>query len=689
MEQLRNATAGKWEIPTQNPPTSGIVQHDSHIRKPGSNSAGNRTRFAYVEDQRTQRRHGVTFPLVSANSFSDWLREAVEVDLASDCLLRYKIDVKHVYTEVTLAIGSQFIRPALDDSEPIADLQGNNHKAVLFRRFRSSFQRILLQSLPRSMKSFPLSYTSGSWRVTFFVPFVVISSVFQGKWALLILFTCPDRVSLATSNSAPFARYRHKGIGKFCDFNDLLARLHSPVYPRATDNCSLAVALESSQCYPTPGSMALATCFLASLLLAQSHSGTGAVVAKISHEIVNHRNPLHWPVNGDNAADIGQCSPWAGSFVVGPLEREDGYVRASISAILISLRNHEQVGSLLASLQGEKGLIPDRVTPRFSHVRIVSVDATGWRVFSGISHYPHPCIPEMLHTHLASPKIVSQEPERMCKIHVTTEIVQQACCEMYPISCATGWQVILQGADWRTACRHFVGQRCHFNSVCVWSWRNMWLFHLCIVIYSVPVKLRNPVFTTRGSWLVVLVVPISPPIKLLQATATTTLSPACSDVEPHAHEHCIPARLLFCTHVCFYCCALLRRLSKDGSQEVVLRERLLIGLARMLTTHTTIFHPFMARAPPGAVKRGSDKGDPDMNAQCPIAPIHKVLNWGAMFLWCCLYLWDLQRTRQNLRHITIEQIRTQMLNATMLSLTLSCQSSDWLREDLEMNFMAD
>ncbi|KAJ8868665.1 hypothetical protein PR048_030204 [Dryococelus australis] len=36
-----------------------------------------------------------------------------------------EIDVKHVYTEVDFAIGSQFIRHALNDSEPIADLQGN------------------------------------------------------------------------------------------------------------------------------------------------------------------------------------------------------------------------------------------------------------------------------------------------------------------------------------------------------------------------------------------------------------------------------------------------------------------------------------------------------------------------------------------------------------------------------------
>ncbi|KAJ8873343.1 hypothetical protein PR048_026977 [Dryococelus australis] len=37
-----------------------------------------------------------------------------------------KIDAQHVYTEVTFAIRSYFIRHALDDSEPIADLQGNN-----------------------------------------------------------------------------------------------------------------------------------------------------------------------------------------------------------------------------------------------------------------------------------------------------------------------------------------------------------------------------------------------------------------------------------------------------------------------------------------------------------------------------------------------------------------------------------
>ncbi|KAJ8871187.1 hypothetical protein PR048_027493 [Dryococelus australis] len=41
------------------------------------------------------------------------------------CSFQDKIDVKYIYSEVTFAIGSQFIRATLHASEPIADLQGN------------------------------------------------------------------------------------------------------------------------------------------------------------------------------------------------------------------------------------------------------------------------------------------------------------------------------------------------------------------------------------------------------------------------------------------------------------------------------------------------------------------------------------------------------------------------------------
>ncbi|KAJ8873311.1 hypothetical protein PR048_026945 [Dryococelus australis] len=47
--------------------------------------------------------------------------------------------------------------------------------------------------------------------------------------------------------------------------------------------------------------------------------------------------------------------------------------------------------------------------PRFPHLRIASNDAAGGRVFSGISRLPRSCIPGLLHTHLASPPIDSQD----------------------------------------------------------------------------------------------------------------------------------------------------------------------------------------------------------------------------------------------------------------------------------------
>ncbi|KAJ8872782.1 hypothetical protein PR048_026398 [Dryococelus australis] len=47
---------------------------------------------------------------------------------------------------------------------------------------------------------------------------------------------------------------------------------------------------------------------------------------------------------------------------------------------------------------GEVGLIHSWMTPEFSHLGIVTDDAAGRRVFSGISHFPIPCVPALLHT---------------------------------------------------------------------------------------------------------------------------------------------------------------------------------------------------------------------------------------------------------------------------------------------------
>ncbi|KAJ8880814.1 hypothetical protein PR048_017285 [Dryococelus australis] len=48
---------GKREIPEKTPPTSSLVQHDSHMRKSGSDPAGNRTRFALMGGRVGRRSH--------------------------------------------------------------------------------------------------------------------------------------------------------------------------------------------------------------------------------------------------------------------------------------------------------------------------------------------------------------------------------------------------------------------------------------------------------------------------------------------------------------------------------------------------------------------------------------------------------------------------------------------------------
>ncbi|KAJ8866691.1 hypothetical protein PR048_032552 [Dryococelus australis] len=62
-------------------------------------------------------------------------------------------------------------------------------------------------------------------------------------------------------------------------------------------------------------------------------------------------------------------------------------------------RQNQHVPTTLASHQGEQGSIPGRVTG-FSQVGIVTDDAVGRRVFSGISRFPRPFIPAPLHENI-------------------------------------------------------------------------------------------------------------------------------------------------------------------------------------------------------------------------------------------------------------------------------------------------
>ncbi|KAJ8890903.1 hypothetical protein PR048_010412 [Dryococelus australis] len=51
--EARNARVGVTGDPRENPPTSGFVRHDSHMRESGSDPAGNRTRFALMGGEKS------------------------------------------------------------------------------------------------------------------------------------------------------------------------------------------------------------------------------------------------------------------------------------------------------------------------------------------------------------------------------------------------------------------------------------------------------------------------------------------------------------------------------------------------------------------------------------------------------------------------------------------------------------
>ncbi|KAJ8872160.1 hypothetical protein PR048_025762 [Dryococelus australis] len=88
------------------------------------------------------------------------------------------------------------------------------------------------------------------------------------------------------------------------------------------------------------------------------------------------------------------------------------YFRTSAfcSMTATSVCSHGSLAVIMLSFhQGEPGSIPDRVTPRFSHVGIVPDDAAGrWVFFSGIPCFPRPFIPSPLHTHLNHPNRLSR-----------------------------------------------------------------------------------------------------------------------------------------------------------------------------------------------------------------------------------------------------------------------------------------
>ncbi|KAJ8890524.1 hypothetical protein PR048_010033 [Dryococelus australis] len=125
LAELPSPKSGEIGDTRENPPTSGIDRHDSHMRKCGRDPVGDCTRFTTVGGE----------PMLAASRLpgADWITAFQHVasgQVTPSCRrvrLEFvdKVDVKYVYTEVDFPIGSQIIRHALDAPEPIADWGGN------------------------------------------------------------------------------------------------------------------------------------------------------------------------------------------------------------------------------------------------------------------------------------------------------------------------------------------------------------------------------------------------------------------------------------------------------------------------------------------------------------------------------------------------------------------------------------
>ncbi|KAJ8871620.1 hypothetical protein PR048_027947 [Dryococelus australis] len=133
--------------------------------------------------------------------------------------LSTNIDFKRLYTEVSFATRSEFLRHALGDSAPTADLQGKKKRIPAGE---TGDPRKKNRRTAASYGTIPTCKKNPG------VPRPRIESGFAEMGG--------DQSNHSVT-AVPLRR-----IGRFLEFNDLYARLRNPSYSRTSDVCSLAVA---------------------------------------------------------------------------------------------------------------------------------------------------------------------------------------------------------------------------------------------------------------------------------------------------------------------------------------------------------------------------------------------------------------------------------------------------------------
>ncbi|KAJ8873664.1 hypothetical protein PR048_024494 [Dryococelus australis] len=273
-----------------------------------------------------------------------------------------KIYFKRVYSEVTFAIGSEFIMHALEDSEPIADLRRNKKRIPYCQETWAALDIVVLRADESGRNRRSLRKPSDQWhhpaRFPLELPYREIEDMilFAGDIAGVI----PDECVLFFLPVAASGR---------SNFHILL----SPV-PGGSDGRDTSAGMKKLGKREIPEKKRRPAASLDTI----PTCGNGGVTRPGNEP----GSPWYDYSVFISAPSLIGCARLKGLV-------SDRLLRAVPDSLSAGFVTRKRLDCSPPRL-GTPGYIPGGVAPRFSRVRIVPGDAVGRHVFSGISRFPPP-----------------------------------------------------------------------------------------------------------------------------------------------------------------------------------------------------------------------------------------------------------------------------------------------------------
>ncbi|KAJ8885985.1 hypothetical protein PR048_012191 [Dryococelus australis] len=375
MEWRRNEGVGKREIPgkTSRPTASSVTipTCENPVTRPGTDCMNGQTANTHESGYELK---GYEIQLVL---------KFLPVGIASSennarSCHRWRlnqIDFKRVYTEVTLAIGSEFIRHALDDSTPIANLQGNKKRIPYCKMWgntgagNSQLTNICGSTIQMIVESRGQAEKHKNCKgYTLARVGIVRHRRYAQSTELALCVLVLMRALMARATFQHIARTLYSYVRKKnVDFKLPVMQFECQVGGPLKGMLKSIVAIHMFAKYTCPCPFVTAR---------MSESGDALTS---SNEKFNRRGFARLYSLVYKYADIN-CT----------LAVRCHIGRRQLETVLQEVSNTTCTNGvcLLAYHQGEPRSIPGRVTPGFSHVGIVPDDTAGRRVFSGISLSP-------------------------------------------------------------------------------------------------------------------------------------------------------------------------------------------------------------------------------------------------------------------------------------------------------------